>query len=60
MDAQLEYDKVKKRINAQINFVDVDPVEMDENQRRVFDKNLVAIDCGNEDDNGFRVMALYK
>ena len=42
-----------------MNFINIDPLQMDEKQKRIYDAGFAILECGADGDCLFKVMALH-
>ena len=42
------YEKEKKRVEKEMNFVNIDPKNMSEQQERIYKKNLAVVQCSED------------
>ena len=42
-----------------MNFIDIDPLNMDTKQKRIYDEGFAILDCGANGDCLYKVMALH-
>jgi hypothetical protein len=57
-ELQKRYEKEKKKIDREMNFVNMDPDNMSEEYKRIFDKNLAIVQCGEDLNSLFKVLSL--
>ena len=59
VELQTKYADEAKRIEDQMNFINIDPLQMDEKQKRIYDAGFAILECGGDGDCLFKVMALH-
>ena len=52
------YEKEKKRVENEMNFVNIDPKNMSEQQERIYKKNLAVVQCSEDLNSLFKVLSL--
>ena len=57
-ELQQRYEREKKKIDNEMNFVNIDPNNMSENQKRIYSKNLAVVQCSEDQNSLFKVLSL--
>ena len=57
-ELQQRYEREKKRVENEMNFVNIDPKNMSEQQERIYKKNLAVVQCSEDLNSLFKVLSL--
>ena len=59
VELQIKWEEEKKRIEDEMNFLKIDPLNMNDKQKRIYDKGFAILDLGNNSDCLYKVMAIH-